>query len=289
MAEYLRASGDYLRNGTEQSAPGNQAVCTPLFAGQADMGNYWYNLEQTLGTKRVMLGNTSTVSSVNNGIDDSAQSGAFDYTMQQFFFGRGIATITQYRSFSSSWLPGYQKVTSTARKGQGVLTAQYEAGDWAMMRRDLCFTLIFGNSYFMGAITSGGTGDYCDPNNSATWPQFDEMVGGALQTGGYLGAPVSGAAGLPQTVAWNGSIYRRDFTNGIVLINMGTTATSSYNLGATFYHLRSAYGSQSINNAAAVSTSFSLGTISYAFANSSYPSQAAQTMGDACVLYRTAT
>jgi hypothetical protein len=93
-----------------------------------------------------------------------------------------------------------------------------------------------------------------DGNNPSTWPTCDEFWGGTLATGGYLGQPLATLQGQPQSTAWQNGIMRRDFQNGIVLVNTSSSASPTTALGGTYYHLRSVYGSQSINNGAATSS-----------------------------------
>jgi hypothetical protein len=143
------------------------------------------------------------------------------------------------------------------------------------------------NGFHRGAFQSGasGSGDYVDPNNTATWAVCDEYWGGALALGNFLGAPLSTAQGAPQTAAWSNGVWRRDFTNGIVLFN-ATTSSQTVSLETTYYHLRTAYG-QSINNAAAV-TSVTLPTFAYSNSCSGFTGTTATT-GEACILMRTPT
>lgn len=290
MTEYLRVSGDWIRNGTTQSNPGSSAVMSALYGGQADMPNYFHSLETTLGANRKMLGNTASFAVKQYGFNNTAQSGVFDYTSQESAFGRGISSYWQYYGFS--WmLSAYQGLIAEsiggAGSGSGVLTGQYKTGDDQMMRHDLLFTLVFGNGYWQAGLDSSGLNDFVDPNNSTTWAQIDELWGGALEIGGYLGAPVAGPAGAPQTVPWNGSIYRRDFVNGIALFNGGSGVSGPYDLGGTFYHLRTVNG-QAINDASVVSTAFVLSNFTYNTAATGFAGNSF-TCGDSCILMRTPT
>ena len=88
--------------------------------------------------------------------------------------------------------------------------------------------------------------------------------------------PIAGALGAPTGTgtAWSNGVYRRDFTNGIVLVN-STASTQTVSLGGTYYHLRSVYGGQTINSGAAA-TSVTLGTFTQPGGS--------RTLGDACIL-----
>jgi hypothetical protein len=67
--------------------------------------------------------------------------------------------------------------------------------------------------------------------------------------GAKLGAATTG----PQKSAWQAGVYRRDFQNGIILVNPKGNGTRTVNLGGTFRKLK---GTQapSINNGALVTS-----------------------------------
>jgi len=70
-------------------------------------------------------------------------------------------------------------------------------------------------------------------------PEFDEFYGGADHSSkrlGYLGHPVD----PPQTTAWSKGVYRREFTNGLVLVNPKGNGTQTVNVGAAGRESRTA-------------------------------------------------
>jgi hypothetical protein len=153
-----------------------------------------------------------------------------------------------------------------------------------MIRHDMIFTMVFGNGYHQGGYWSSGSSlDYSDPNEPSTWIAIDECYGGSLETGGYLGAAVTG----PQTVAWNGNIYMREFENGYAFINTGTTSAGPYTLPATLYHLITVNG-QSINNGNPAST-ITLGTFTYNCDTTDPNYTNSFTCGDSCILMKNPT
>lgn len=56
---------------------------------------------------------------------------------------------------------------------------------------------------------------------------FDEFWGGSLKTTGYLGYPVQS----PQLAPWSNGVYRREFTNGLVLVNPKGNGRRTVNVG----------------------------------------------------------
>lgn len=288
---YLRVPGDWDRSGINRGTPGTGEATTmaAVLAGQADLGKQFRVAETKAGTNRKIIGNTAQFATVSYGINGAPMNQAFDYTMQQFAFGRGISAQWQYHGFAYI-LARYQELCAAARSGSGFMSAQYQPGDIQAMRHDYLFTLLK-NGYLFGGVSAGGDSDYVDPNNPATYMLIDEFWGGTLNLGGFLGPWLNTPQGQPQTAPWQGSIYRRDATNGIVLVNSDTIA-HALTLETTFWHLHSNLNAQAINSGLPT-TGFTLGTFSYESNNSSYNRTTTTpsfpfTMGDCCILLRSA-
>jgi hypothetical protein len=109
-----------------------------------------------------------------------------------------------------------------------------KATDFRRARYDLAATLL-GNGYWGPA-----TGSY------AGLPYFDEMDGGTLHTHGYLGAAIAPNPTYAKvSAAWGtspgvgsyagGTVFRRDFQNGIALVNSSSTS-KSVPLGSAQFH-----------------------------------------------------
>jgi hypothetical protein len=62
---------------------------------------------------------------------------------------------------------------------------------------------------------------------------FDEEWGGSLKKVGYLGYPID----PPQTSAWSAGVYRREFDNGLVLVNPKGNGQKTVNIGAGWKRL----------------------------------------------------
>ena len=125
--------------------------------------------------------------------------------------------------------------------GQFPAPGSLGAADYQRARFDLGSALL-GDGYW-GAATTG----YDAPL------YFDEMDGGTLHQRGYLGQAVdpqppswaklsaayvtSGKAGYTGEGRYANGVYRRDFANGVVLVNP-SSATQTVALETTLYHLK---------------------------------------------------
>jgi hypothetical protein len=96
--------------------------------------------------------------------------------------------------------------------------------DYRWNRYGMCSALM-DNGYY--AVSDQNIGGY----STVLW--FDEEWGGSLQTVGYLGYPID----PPQTSAWSQGVYRREFNNGLVLVNPKGNGTRTVNVGAGWKRL----------------------------------------------------
>jgi len=92
--------------------------------------------------------------------------------------------------------------------------------DYRWNRYGLCSALM-DNGYY--SVSDGDKGGYSGP---LLW--FDEFQGGEINKVGYLGYPVD----PPQTSAWSQGVYRREFDNGLVLVNPKGNGTRTVNVGS---------------------------------------------------------
>lgn len=266
-------NADWLRIGSGQSSTDATAIAS-VTAGKADIATYF----ATLGATQFMAANSTyaynTVSTGQGGLglNGANINGKFAYPEQQTLYGN--ATGLPNAAFNWGG-PSAATLFTTAQAGSalagttGVISSGFKSSDYGPMRVAMVQNMIVTNGYLIVGVSTNGDDDLIDGSNPATFPLVDEMWGGQLATGGYLGAALSSSLGQVQTSAWSNGVWRRDFQNGIALENQ-TGSTQTVSLGGTFYHLRSAYGSQSINNAASA-TSVTLAA------------------GDACVLMNNPT
>jgi hypothetical protein len=250
LSAYIRVSGDWLRDGTTQSGPsGTSAAIAALMSGQADMADHW----RAIDSSRSIIGNVAWVYGVSSlGLDGTPMKGKFDYPMQQFMWGRGAPTVFVNHGFAFT-MNGYKALIGSSANDTCTMTGQFEPADYQTMRHGLGMTLM-DNGYFIAGVSPTGTYDGVDGTDPATWPAIDEFWGGSLSLGGYLGNPAATAQGAPQTAAWSSGVWRRDFDNGIVLVNSSAAASPIVTLDGTFYHLKTRFGSQALNDGSLVTS-----------------------------------
>lgn len=113
---------------------------------------------------------------------------------------------------------------------------------------------LMNNGYY---FADGGTYDEETTANQRWFDEFDNAGAGV----GYLGQPVSGSLGNPQSAAWSSGVWMREFKNGVVLWNPKGNGTRTVNVSAlksTSGHtgLRHIAGRQNptINNGKAVTS-----------------------------------
>jgi hypothetical protein len=231
-------NGDWTRIGTTQAhnAPSTYAA---LMAGQKSfftylasawpgsiqlgnagtsfamaVANYYGGTDKTLNSQ-IMAG-TSPISGVMAGGDFEhaiGKSFSIEYygsapIMQQWY-------QTAIKNFGGSKLMVFSQGNVQAN-GSDPLTfnsgqpATYSSA-WQGERYGITAALMNNGYYF------ADSGVY-DEETTANRRWFDEYdnAGAGL---GYLGQPVAGAAGNPQTGAWSNGVWKREFKNGVVLWN----------------------------------------------------------------------
>ena len=282
---YLNAAGDWLRIGSSQSVT-NQAASNAFQQALVDYaayGNENYSTYQWGGNTSYAYGTIGL-----------SLSGAIQYqklagSTAEYLFGNAVnpQAVESWGGIATaiSWLQATDNSTKPATPA--FVSGAYKTSDYQLVAHDLCLTLVFSGCYLCGAMTSGGTYEQCSGMTPSNYIVCDELWGGLngsgspLPFGGYLGVAID----PPQTYGspWNGTIYRRRFTNGTVYVNCGTASSGPYSLGGTYYHLRGngTYG-QSINDHSSTST-LTLGTFAYT------GSTATPTLGQACILMNYAT
>jgi hypothetical protein len=248
------SAADWERNGTNPSRT-DPAATAAVTLGKADYPAQIAVLDPNL----IAGGNTeagydmSPAAVGGLGMTWSNLSGQLGLGMQQFEWGTagGQNNVLNCCGFAAamSW---YQTLESNIKPGGYVLmTGGVLATDYQLVRYSLGLTLMR-NGWAVYAISNTGF-DIIDPNVVSTYPVFDEFWGGTLDTAGYLGAASTTVQGAEQSGPWLQGVWRRDFANGIALVNPDTNGTQTVQLGGTFYHL---IGSQvpNINNGTAVSS-----------------------------------
>jgi hypothetical protein len=249
--------GDWERNGTDPSQTDPTATAA-VTLGKAD---YVARLA-VLAPGIIAGGNAafgSAMSPANSGglgMTFSNLSGKLGMTMQQFIWGTAGGSMSasatlNWGGFADAMTFYEVSEANTKANGYVVITGGVVATDYQLVRYSLALTLMR-NGWALYAIDPTGN-DCVDPSNVATYPVFDEFWGGSLNTAGYLGAASTTSQGAEQSAAWSQGVWRRDFQNGIVLVNPNTNGTQTVALGGTFYHLNGGQA-PAINNGTAVTS-----------------------------------
>jgi len=250
----MGSAADWERNGS------NPSQTDPTATAAVTLGKADYAAQLAVLNPNIIAGGNmesgydmSPTSVGGLGMTFSNLSGKLGLAMQQFEWGTagGQNNVLSFGGFSSA-MTWYETVENNVKLGGEVLlTGGVLATDYQLVRYSLGLTLMR-NGWAVYAISSTGF-DVLDPSNLSNYPVFDEFWGGSLNTAGYLGNASNTAQGAEQSSPWQQGVWRRDFENGIALVNPNTNGTQTVQLGGTFYHLN---GSQvpSINNGAAVTS-----------------------------------
>lgn len=249
------SSADWQRNGTTPGSTDPTATAA-VTLGKADYPAQLAQLDSSI----IAGGNGEfgyDMSPANTGglaMPSSNLSGKLGMTMQQFVWataGGQMSNVLNFGGFSGA-MTWYETLENNTKSGgYAVITGGVLSTDYQLVRYSLGLTLMR-NGWAVYAIDSTGN-DVVDPSNLATYPVFDEFWGGSLNTAGYLGDASNSAQGAEQSAPWVQGVWRRDFVNGIVLVNPKTNGAQTVQLGGTFYHLRGGQASN-INNGAAVTS-----------------------------------
>ena len=230
-------AGDYLQNG---STSGTNASWQSAYVDwntqiRASMGSSFPLHLGNLATWNTNNSFTPYNQLLNGGIMESiiGQSYSWEHTSWAFMMG-SYAKCMQYA------LPvnGLTYVTFSMET-----TA---ATNYAAIRYGLCSCLM-DNAYFFCDIASAGNQSY---NNIA---YLDEMAFNLGQATAGPNNPANGTYSSGGLVAWKQGVYRRDFQNGIVLINPRGNGSQTLTLETTYYTLRGIQDT-TLNNHSAVTS-----------------------------------
>jgi hypothetical protein len=233
------ANGDWVRNGTTQAhnaastyaavMTGERSFYTYLqsaWPGSLQLGNAggtfgtavggsYAGTDPTLNSQ--VLAGTSTLSGV-------MQGGNFEHAIGKSYsveyWGGSLELQKYYQTaminFGGSKLMLFGQGTVQANGSDPVtfsssgVPATYSPA-WQGMRYGITAALMNNGYYF----ADGGIYDAETVANRRWFDEYDNAGAGV----GYLGQPVSGSAGAPQTAAWSNGVWMREFKNGVVLWN----------------------------------------------------------------------
>jgi hypothetical protein len=210
-----RVDGDWLRNGTTQSQ-NDPTTQYNLRAGQKK----FYDELATVWPAGVQLGNNADWPIDGTGV--TPLNGVMSGGIFEDAIGPGGNSVEKWAG-PALMQQDYQNLINNVKAPKYLIFAHdsvtatgsdYAGPNWQAMRYGITATLMNDGYYF----ANDGNGDGAYYNNPADRLWFDEYDGGGLGVG-YLGQPLSNAAGAVQTAAWSNGVWKREFTNGIVLWN----------------------------------------------------------------------
>jgi hypothetical protein len=219
-----RVEGDWNRDGTMDSSS-NSTTQTWLRQGEA----HYFGTLRKLMPNKYQIGNIADWGDPNSSI-----------TEYQGMLNGGVIEALIGQSYSVESWSGWQGMMNWYRKTMAALAepklAMFHqvgsATDYQSVRYGLASAMMDDGYYVFNTI-SGGGGDA---------PYFDEYSA-------KLGNSLSG----PSTTAWQKGVYRRDFANGIALVNPKGNGTQTVTLETSYKHL-SGKQAPSVNNGQTVTT-----------------------------------
>lgn len=246
------ANGDWSRTGTTQAhnaastysavMTGERSFYTYLagaWPGSLQLGNAgttfgiavagYYNSTDAALTSQIAAG-TSTLSAVMDGGDLEHAIGK-TYSIE--YYGGALALQQWYRTAMANY--GGSKLMlfsqgSVKANGSDPLTfnsaaepATYSPA-WQGARYGITAALM-NNGYYFADV---GVYDEETTANRLWFDEYDNAGAGV----GYLGQPISGSAGNPQTSAWTSGVWKREFANGVVLWNPKGNGSRTVNVAA---------------------------------------------------------
>jgi hypothetical protein len=246
-------AADWLRNG---SNPSNVDVTTTaaVSQGKADYPAELASLNSSIipACNNEFGYDMSPANSGGLGLTTSNLTGKCLHSMQQFMYATagGQNNVLSFGGFAG-FMAWYQTIDANVKSGgQAVLTGGVSLTDYQLVRYSLCATLMRNGIAVYGITNSASASnvsDTTDASNPATFPQFDEFWGGSLNLAGYLGAAASTTQGAVQTAAWQNGVWRRDFVNGIALVNPAGNGPQTVTL-ETAYQKLTGTQAPSVNN-----------------------------------------
>ena len=220
-----RVAGDWYRNGTVLQASDPKA-------GAALQAGYerWFSLVRQLLPGKYEIGNVATWyqdgSSVPSGYHDMVDGGILEAMLGKSY------SVEGYAGWQAMMNQYYATIGAMNTPKLAIFNQWGDPTDYQSMRYGLASCLMNDGYYSFTSNSQGYTG--------VVW--FDEF-------NAKLGQETS----APPTAAWQNGVWRRDFTNGIALVNPKGNGPRTVQLGGTFVKLN---GTQapSVNNGQTVTS-----------------------------------
>jgi hypothetical protein len=224
-----RVNGDWTLSGSSQSDsnPTTQQIYRLGYVA------YINHLKALMAAGKYVIGNVADWG--DDGADISEYQGVLAGGLMESIVGES----SSYEAWEgwAGMMAYYTKVmNATATPQLSVFSQDGSATDYQGMRYGLCSALM-GNAYYYYDLGVG----YQTYNTVTTFDEFNSNLGAALA------APLV----FPGAAAWQKGVYRRDFENGIALVNPKGNGTQTVTLETSYKHLK---GTQdpAVNNGATV-------------------------------------
>jgi hypothetical protein len=205
-----RVSGDWYDDGVVL-APSDSRAAAALQAGY----ERWFGLTHQLMPGKYQIGNAGSWAMPGATVPSGYKSMTNGATLEALI---GESYSTEQWAGWAAMMREYNTVMSVTSAPKLVVFNQWGSPtDYQSMRYGLASCLMNDGYY---SFTSYSAGYY-----GVVW--FDEY-------NAKLGSAISG----PPTGAWQNGVWRRDFTNGIALVNPKGNGVRTVNLGGTFIKLK---------------------------------------------------
>jgi len=220
-----RVAGDWYRDNQDLAASSAQAQAA-LQAGY----ERWFSLVRQLMPGKYQIGNVATwylgTSSLPSGYQNMVDGGVMEAMIGESY------SVETYAGWQAMMTQYYSTMSAMNSPQLGIFNQWGSPTDYQSMRYGLASCLMNDAYYSFTSTAAGYTG--------VVW--FDEY-------NANLGEPL----GSPPTAAWQNGVWRRDFTNGIALVNPKGNGAQTVQLGGTFVKIN---GTQdpSVNNGQTVTS-----------------------------------
>ncbi|MGH9486500.1 MAG: putative glycoside hydrolase, partial [Terriglobales bacterium] len=204
-----QVAGDWYRNGQVLAASAS-------LAGAALQAGYerWFSLARQLMPGKYQIGNIATWyqggASLPAGYQDMADGGIMEGLLGKSW---SVETYAGWQAMESQY---YATMGALNGPKLGIFNQWGSPTDYQSMRYGLASCLMDDGYYSFTSTSAGYSG--------VVW--FDEY-------NANLGQAISS----PPTAAWQNGVWRRDFTNGIALVNPKGNGPQTVQLGGTFVKL----------------------------------------------------
>jgi len=220
-----RVAGDWYRDNQLLSDSDPKAAAA-LQAGYAR----WFNLARQLMPGKYQIGNIATWymggESLPSGYQDMVDGGVMEAMLGKSY------SVESYAGWQPMMTQYYATMGALKSPQLAIFNQWGDPTDYQSMRYGLASCLMNNAYYSFTSSSAGYTG--------VVW--FDEY-------NANLGQAVS----APPTAAWQNGVWRRDFTNGIALVNPKGNGPQTVQLGGTFVKINGTQDS-AVNNGQTVTS-----------------------------------